>query len=501
MVRRILPVFFQWVWALLIIFLPISSMPLVVRLVGSDTVAAPSGLFLVVLVGLWLIPFLLRGGKLPRQSLPFWGFILVAVAATAASIFINIPPFKEVSNLRNNLSALLTLGVGLSFYLVAATFPADDARIQFALRCINWGGLALLLWSFAQAGAWQVYGRYPQWMRVIHDVYSVGPLFRARLSGFALEPSWLAHQLNMLYLPFWLAATINRFSAHRWRIVGIRFETMLLVGGAAVLLLTFSRVGLMAFLVMVGLVLLRLNLWLVRRLQAWLLTRWQPSKIQQARRNRWLAVAILAAFLIIYSSAILGFGLILSKVDPRMADLFKFDFSRPNALESYAENLTFASRMIYWQTGYNIFNAHPLLGVGLGNAGFYFPEYMPAYGWKLMEVRNLFYRSSILMNIKSLWVRLLAETGITGFAFFAGWVYLMFLTARSLVVIKNQMLHTLGWMGLFLLIGLFFEGFSIDSFGLPYIWFSFGLLTAAGGIPANKFGKTDSNKGENGGIR
>ena len=33
-------------------------------------------------------------------------------------------------------------------------------------------------------------------------------------------------------------------------------------------------------------------------------------------------------------------------------------------------------------------------GVGLGNAGFYFAEKIPAYGWNMIEVRQLMFRAS-----------------------------------------------------------------------------------------------------------
>ncbi len=75
----------------------------------------------------------------------------------------------------------------------------------------------------------------------------------------------------------------------------------------------------------------------------------------------------------------------------------------------------FAERILYWETGWNIFNDHPLIGVGLGNYGFYFEKYMPAFASALDEPREILFRANYQANNKNLWTRLLSETGIIGF--------------------------------------------------------------------------------------
>jgi len=78
--------------------------------------------------------------------------------------------------------------------------------------------------------------------------------------------------------------------------------------------------------------------------------------------------------LVVYAGLFLGVGFMLSKVDPRMADLFNFTLDADNPLLAYADSLNFSSRVVYWEGGWNIFNDHPFFGVGLGNAGFFFPD-------------------------------------------------------------------------------------------------------------------------------
>lgn len=467
-------------WRGLVFLLPITSMPVVVWLVRSDVVAAPSMLFLAGLMLVWFIPFLWKNGGLPRQSLPLLAFVLVAFFATAFSRFLSIPPYKDISGLRNSLSALVTLVIGVSFYLAASVYPATQERLQTVLRWLNWTGMVVILWSLVQTGLWYGAGRYPEWLRTVHSWYSVGTLFRQRTTGFALEPSWLAHQLNLLFLPFWLAAAVRRHSVHRLRLFGkVMFEDLLLIMGAGVLWLTLSRVGLVAFLLMVAYVLVRVNLWVKQRLQTWVWQHWQNGTGSLRLRQMLVSWGMALAMLLIYLGVFVGIGYTLSKVDPRMAGLFQFSLAEDNPFLRYANALNFSSRLVYWEGGWNIFNDYPWFGVGLGNAGFFFPEKLPGYAWGLTEVRDLIFRSSILLNVKSLWVRLLTETGVVGFSFFAVWFYMLWQTGRALEGQAVPLQKMMGLAAQLLVIGFMIEGFSIDSFALPYLWFSAGLVTAA----------------------
>ncbi len=480
MLRQAAQRFPAWAWALLVILLPITSMPLVVSLVHSNAVAAPSGLILLALLLAWFLPSVLRGAALPRQSLPLLAFALVAVLSTLLSVFLLIPPYKEQSIARNGIEGLLTLAVGVSFYLVASTWLGDEGRIRSTLRLINWSGLVVLAWSLAQAVAWYTGNHYPAWMRSIHELYSIGPLFRQRASGFALEPSWLAHQLNLLYLPFWLASAALRFTAHRFRLLWFHFEDLLLAGGMLVLVLTLSRVGLLAFLLMAGFLLVRLNLRLSRWIRPRVLRRWQGNKALAQQRSRWVSFLILGSLLLVYAGALLGVGFVLSRVDPlRMGKLFECSAGGSDAFLRCADQLMFASRIVYWQAGWGVFNLHPWLGVGLGNAGFYFPQTLPGYAWGLVEVRDLLFRSNNLLNIKSFWVRLLAETGIAGFACFVSWFFVLWQSARSIAGSRRPLFRMVAAAGSMALIAFLIEGFSVDTFAFPYLWLTAGLLTAA----------------------
>ncbi len=114
-VKRAVPLLADGGWMLLVMLLPITSMPLVTLLFGSSDVAVPAGVVLLFFVLIWLIPFLVKKGRIPRQSLPLIGFVLTAVISCACAFFLDIPPFKDASIPLNELKGLLTLAVGFVF--------------------------------------------------------------------------------------------------------------------------------------------------------------------------------------------------------------------------------------------------------------------------------------------------------------------------------------------------------------------------------------------------
>lgn len=467
--------------ALMALLLPFTSFPLVARITGSQMVAPLSLLPMLVMVIIWLAPYLLRSGRLPLQVVPVLAFAVIALVAAAAALFLPFPAYKGASILRSEMKALVTLAVGICFYLVIAGWANQAERIRFLLRWINWGGALGLAWSLFQAIVWQRMHMHPDWMWNFQGSVSTSLLLYAqRVTGFAYEPSWLSHQLNMLYLPLWMAATVTGFSAHRFRIWRFRLEHFLLLAGIAVLVLTVSRIGWLTFLTMVAFLILIWNVRFVR----WAQKRLFQHRTLPAKRLRiyhlCFLVATVLALILVYSGLFVGAGYILSKVDPiRMARLFDFSAIKEQSFLHWANQNVFAERIVFWQAGWEIFNDYPLLGVGPGNAGYFFPQKLSAFSLALTEVRTLLYQWTTLPNIKSLWVRLLAETGIVGFALFLSWSYVLWRSAQFLRSRKDALSRLVGLAGSFVLVGLIIEGFSLDTFALPYYWFSFGMITSA----------------------
>lgn len=472
---------FTWTpaWFLLVLFLPITSLPLLARLLRSDVVAAPSGVFLFWLVLTWLLPYLVRRGGLPRQIIPLLIFALAAVASVAVGQFLGAPPFKELTSLGRGFSSLLTLAIGISFYAVTAAWVSTPARLRLTLQAVNLGGLISLLWAMVQAWAFIYYdNRYPAWIIQFQDQVSLAGMYQSRVTGFAFEPSFLAHQLNMLYLPWWLAATLTRTSAQRFRLLGLSAENLLLILGCAGLYLTFSRVGWVAFFGMLAFILLIGTLRLVDWAQARLTRRLQVRASLARLVRLGVSAGLLLGVGLVFAGAMFLLVYFGGRIESRMSRLFEI----PEGMDSFrklANFLVISARLTYWDAGVRIFEQFPFLGVGLGNAGFYFPQVLPNYSWELVEIRYIFYRLSFLPNIKSIWLRLLAETGIVGFSLFISWIAVQVQSARAVLRSRQPLWQAMGWLSVLVLLGYFVEGFSVDSFALPYVWISLGLMTAA----------------------
>jgi hypothetical protein len=484
-------------WAAVFILMPITSLPLLSRLAGGAEVAPAALLPLGWLVLLWFIPYLLNRGAIPRESIPFLFFISVVIIASAAAFFIYIPPFKNANIPHEEIRAFFTLSIGAAFYLVTASwFSKSPLRLTFLLKWINISGFIVIFWATIQAiYIFLLQGHYPDILMMFQRLVSIRELFKNRVTSFAFEPSWLAHQMNLIYLPFWLGTTITGTSAHRFRLWKISLENILLLFGVGVVFLA-SRVGTLAILLVLAFVGLYANVLLARRLYHWSLIRFARfSKAISSVVRILLPLILLLGFISIYILGAVGLVYGLSHVDKRLARFFQPKsmiqwvqlFKNPYAFFNY---LAFAERYVYWVGGWNVFNIHPIFGVGLGNAGTFFQRELPPYSWELPEVMDVYYRASALPNIKSLWVRLLAETGIVGFSSFVAWLYVLFRLSWVVRLSKNPLFRTFGWSGLFVLLAFVIEGFSTDTFALPYLWISLGIVSAVGALIRNSPGST-----------
>jgi O-antigen ligase len=458
------------VWALFVLILPLTSVPFVVRLVHSDAVAAPSALLLPFLLFALLIPFLLNHGELPDRASPLVLTVLAILFTSVISFYNVIPYYKGQNPIRSTIMAVLTLIVGFSFYLVSVLKHNNENHFRTTFKLLSISGAVVCLWTLLQAFFWYKDNHYPEWMQQIQFTLSIGSLYRQRFVGFTLEPSWLAHQLNLLYLPFWFAASITGFTAFRFRLKFITVERILFAVGMLVLFLTLSRVGLAAFLITAGFA----GLVFVSRL----IKKFAGSFPVEKRRM----ITLLAVLGIILLTAVIAYIILrlLMKLDFRMAEIFSIDLEgRSDPFFYLSEKLSLAARFVYWDGGITIFNEHPLFGVGLGHAGYHLPQSLNDYAYRLVEVRSLLYHSNTLLNIKSLWIRILAESGIFGFTFFFVW-YLRSLLGDLLHLQEQDTLKcTATWMGCFTLLAFTLEGFSLDTFALPYLWFSTGLAAGA----------------------
>jgi hypothetical protein len=485
--------FCEFLWAIALISLPLTSFPLLSSLSGA-LVAPFSILPFLILLLIWSLPLIIRKGDLPKETIPLAAFTLLAIISCAAAYFLYIPGFKGKTIPGQEIRALFSLAVGLTFFLVTTTWVKNTDKLRNSWKYITIGGIIALTWTYVQAFyILRHVNEYPSWLDQIQSwLVVLSPAFSAkfgRVSGLTYEASWFAHQMVMIYLPIWIAASYHKTSAFKLRVFHVSAENILFVSGLAAFFLSSPRIGLVSFLIMTFYLFMRLNLVLHRKIVELISN---TKTILQRGTNKTqrtvIQTTISLSIIFVYFLILAGVFFFAVQRDSRLSTLI----SEPptikeivglltldqNTLLELSHRFIFLERMVYWLNGWNVFNHYPWLGVGLGNAGFFFPKFAPSIGWATFEIRNVLYYLTQLPNVKSLWFRLLAETGLAGFSLFLTWFYILFQSSRFSQHNQNATIKTFAFAGQLALLAFIGEGLSIDSFAMPYFWVIAGLIAA-----------------------
>jgi hypothetical protein len=469
----------RFLWVCLLLFIPITSFPLIARYVGYASVSPLSAVPLLLLILLWLIPYSLRRGHISALAIPLMLFVAFVLLSCFRAPFLEIYPYKGQTVIDREIRALLTLFIGIGFYLVASSFPKTIDDLRSSMRWIYIGAGIMFFWATVQIFRLPYsYNPQPDSLKAIHSLFATTELFRYRVTGMAYEPSWLADQLTILFLPLWLASVVKGYTVFNFKIWKLPFELILLIWGAVILFFSYSRIGLLAFIATLG-TLLILNA--SHRVDRFAEKRSCKSRIskEQIKIFSWLSIILLMIILVMIVV------LLAIQTNQRIQGIFDIDFGSLQSerfpfIYNLINQLEYAERLMYWISAFLVFSRFPFIGIGLGNTGLLFRETVPAFGTYLPEVLLILGPvKEIVANPKSLWMRLLSETGIIGFMLFISWLILMGLTAIKLNRTKKGIHSVLGLAGGLALVALFFEGFSLDTFALPQIWIIFGLMSAA----------------------
>ncbi|NIM95451.1 MAG: hypothetical protein GTO18_17275 [Anaerolineales bacterium] len=470
-----------WVlWIVLLMTIPITSFPLVSQYFGYSTVSPLPAVPLILLLIVWLLPYFLRGGRFPTVAVPLIVFVLIAILSSLRAPFLEIYPFKGFSVLGREVRALLTLAVGISFYLVAITLPNSDERLRKSLRWLYIGAIIMLLWSSVQVYRLPYsYNPPPVTLNNFHRLFSITNLFRDRVTGFAYEPSWLADQLTVLYLPLWLASVINGYTVFGSKSRRISVELLLFLWGCVVLFFTYSRIGLLAFTAAIAILLL---------FGSW---RWIDDQAERRSsggrwsKGQWKIILWFCLILIIVIFTV-GVVSLAALTNERIRGIMSVDLQsilnseRLPVIYNLANHLEYAERLLYWISAFLIFSRYPLIGIGLGNMGFLFRDVVPAFGYYLPEILMILRPGRVaIANTKSLWMRLLSETGLLGILSFMSWNVVMAISSLTLVREWKGIFAVIGLAGALAITAFLFEGFSLDTFALPQLWIIMGFLSAA----------------------
>ena len=475
--------------------LPLTSFPFIIKYTGSE-VAPFSAIPIAMLLIVWFIPFIVRRGKLPVESVPLIYFVLICVAVTGLGLFMDGFYSKDKNFLYQSTRAFVTLGVGLSFYLIFATWEQDLKTYKQTLQILYLTGGVLILWSlvegFLLAGSRAI--NLPKWMLDIKNllvVQSPNVLYSNRISGLAFEPSWFVRLFNLIFFPIWLSSVYQRRSIFKFRLWKFIVEDGLLVFAFVVFVLAAPRIGMLALVLMLTYLSFLFLQRVHKNICLKLIRRFKSSEGQQRLIKSLVALAVLLTFLILMVAFIFGFMTFAAQWDWRYALFFDGSFLSEelqllfplteDSILTIGHKLAFQERLIYWITGWEIFNDYPM-GVGLGNAGFYFWDRAPGIAHNSLEMRNLVYRAGFMTNTKNIWVRLLAESGIFGFALFTTWLYIVWRSAHLIQKGKDSIYRIMGLAGKLFIFAYLVEGFSMDSFAMPYLWVMTGLIASGSKI-------------------
>lgn len=494
-------------WMLVLVGLPLTSLPLLNRL--TNAIVAPfSAIPLAVLLLVWLVPFLVDRGKIPVEVLPFLYFVLVALAVSALAFFLDGYFVRDLTFFDQTVRASVTLGIGLSFYLVVSTLALQENRLRQAFIFIYIGGFLLILWTAIEVVLLRKVSRVqelPQWLTTIRSalaVQSPNVFYTNRVTGFAYEPSWFVRQFNLVLFPIWLSAVYQRKSVFKFRLWIFQVEDFLMLGGLIVFGFSSPRIGLLAFLASVAFV----GLLIFGRFHQLVFNWYLKRRKNRPTRTTWIRIALAGLMIVVMfgmaAGALTGYIVAASRWDSRYQllleevtqgglEIFPLTETR---LILMSRDLAFFERMIYWFAGWNIFNDYPL-GVGLGNAGFYFFDNMHGLGMDSVEIRNLAYRAGYIPNTKNLWTRLLSETGFIGLAVFLVWLYILWRSAGLIRRSSSPVMKILGLAGQLFLLAYLVEGFSMDSFAMPYQWVMAGLISAGGLLARRELSARDKPLG------
>ncbi|MFH1185463.1 MAG: O-antigen ligase family protein [Chloroflexota bacterium] len=458
----------SFLWAATLLTLPVTSFRYFPA--GEGTFVRPLAFFpLVLLLLTLLIQWVRRETTPPRAGAltALAAFLLAAVVLSLMGILQAPVPMRGQDVVGRTLRAWITLLMGAGFFVGAIWMNREEAQVRFSVRWLLAGFVIDILWSALQAATFylQVLPKslLTQWQRL----FSLRELIRTnRVSGLAYEPSWLAGQIATVYLPWLLASLLTRVRVYKLRWL----EPCLLAGASALVVVTFSRGGILTTVVSAGLTLLLVGRAEIRTAWGWYVSGF----------TRFGHLALRMAVLTVAVGALAGAGILLAQKGyiSRLWDTPASDLS-----EFLVQNSA-GARAAYLTSAIRTYEDHPWTGVGLGASGFYMYARLP--DWALTTVpeiaRQLSPENSLYPNPKNLYVRLLAETGVLGFILYLAFQFALLGDALAALGGSRPVWRFIGTAALCTWLALFLYNMTQDSFATPNLWINLGILAGVSGM-------------------
>ena len=453
-------------WGLVLFTLPITSFRHYPAIFGNPLrqplAFIPLGFFFIAIIfSIWRR----KKVELPPQTTQLVLFLIAVAIATIIGILYSPTIVRNTQYLSRGIRAWVSFGIGLGFF-VAAIFAA---RSELGLKkMLNWlyaGFILSFIWGIVQLLAYNTSFVGLPFVNSIRELYTFPAVIYNRIYGFAFEPSWFADQITILYLPWLLASVLTGYKLgfNKW------ITWLFILGSGILLIFSFSRHGILGAVVATPIVVLVTGRKQVKIAWNWF---WDAVKSKKGNLKSWLLrFAVVALILIIF----VGSAYFLNR-----SDYFStlWQVSLDEGLVQYVIKNNAGPRLAYLDAGLGIFDRYPITGVGLGGAGLYMFEEFP--DWSLSGLpemdRFLSPDSNLIPNIKNLYVRLLAETGLVGFWFYIAFYFSILASIWKLIRSKLVFPRFVGTAGLFIWITIAMRNFTQDSLTFPVMWVSLGLV-------------------------
>ena len=454
-------------WALVLVSLPVTSFRYFPFL-GETTYVRPLAIYPLAILWLVLLLEWFRG----RRTFPWspgtvllLGFVLLAVAATTVGRLLDPIPLHGQSYGDRSFRALITLGVGLSFFLVAAWMSRQEEDAWFSFRWLLAGFGLTLVWSGLQAVTFYTDLLPKLTVTNWQLAFSMRELVRTnRVSGLAYEPAWLAAQIATLYAPVLLGLVLTGRHVTKWRWL----ELLVLALALLAVMATFSRGGIFVAFVSAGLAFLLAGRHALRSWRDW---------FSSGLRGGFVALAARLGILMALVAVLVGSFAFLSQKN-YFRRLWE---ARAETIGQYVLAINAGARSAYAAGALAAYQQHPWIGVGLGASGFHIYQNLP--DWSLTTVteiaRQLSPENRLFPNPKNMYIRLLAETGIAGFFLFLLYqVTLLGDALRGLAPGNGYRFVAIAGLSSWLAIMLW--NLTQDSFASPNLWIIPGIVVGLG---------------------
>ena len=477
----------RFLWGAALFTLPVTSFRYF-PLLGDATYVRPLSLYPIAFLLPLLVIQLLRGKvSMPQAGAltPLTAFVLFVLAATSLGILFAPLPLRGQEYFGRVIRAWATLLIGLAFFVSAVWMNRNEDDLRFSVKWLLFGFVLDILWSGVQGLAF--YTPVLKKVTVTHwqRLFSMRELVKTnRVSGMAYEPAWLAGQIATVYLPWLFASLLTgvRVTRFKW------FEIILLVFASLLLLATYSRGGLLT--AVFALVLTFLIAGRRELAAAW---KWFISGFHQAS-GLILRVGVLVIALGALAGAIFFLG--------QKGYISRLFNTKAESIEEFVIANSAGARAAYMFGALGAYEESPITGVGLGASGFYIYNHLP--DWAMTTVpdiaRQLSPENRLYPNPKSMYVRLLSETGLIGFFIFIA--FLFSILADSLLALgSNQTyLRYLGIAGLFSWLAILMYNATQDSFATPNIWINLGILAGMTAYALKSTQKLPASSTAHGGV-